>query len=287
MLLWCLRTCLSPLVSRLHLSGDHFCRYRCFIPTCHTAPAMVVVLSTLWNELEMAPHKGEKRTSERKGALRNDDEPSEGPGNESRRVCEWQPFDTALVSLSWPNPCIYSCHLSPVTKPPFFLLSRYIILLALSPFSPGFLSVSPILSLERAAKEPAAMVRMCPASLPCALETSQRMWTQWGREACLPSQHTFPGLAHCWGLADTWMDFWMQECRKFAARLIWSLHFTGGENLMSRGGREKIPSSAPTQRQRRTRVQFSWPLFYLVIFFWDLSPAHLNLVIEILDHWLL
>jgi hypothetical protein len=53
------------------------------------------------------------------------------------------------------------------------------------------------------------------------------------------------------------MDFWMHECHKFAALLIWSLQFTGGENLMARGGREKIPSSAPTQRQRRTGVQFS------------------------------
>lgn len=34
----------------------------------------------------MAPHKGEKRTAERKGALRNDDEPSEGPGNEGKLV---------------------------------------------------------------------------------------------------------------------------------------------------------------------------------------------------------
>lgn len=176
----------------------------------HSASHAGAAQSTLWNELEMAPHKGEKRTSERKGALRNDDEPSEGPGNESKRVCEWQPFDTALVPLSWPNPCIYSCHLSPVTKPPFFLLSQYIILLAFSPSPPGFLSVSPILSLERAAKEPAAMVRTCSASLPCALETSQRMWTQREGEkhAChlsTPSQG--------WHIAGVWqIHEWTSGC---------------------------------------------------------------------------
>ena len=60
--------------------------------------------STLWDELAVAPHQGAKRTAERKGALRKDDEPSEGPGDESKPVRDGSHLMRLWVSLSWPIP---------------------------------------------------------------------------------------------------------------------------------------------------------------------------------------
>ena len=60
--------------------------------------------STLWNELAMALHQGAKKTAERKGALRKDDEPSEGPGEESKLVMNDSHSIRLWVSLSWPIP---------------------------------------------------------------------------------------------------------------------------------------------------------------------------------------
>lgn len=162
----------------------------------------------------------------------------------------------ALVSLSWPVTCIYSSHLSLfLSLPSSCWASQCTILLVLSPFPHGFLSASPIPSLERAAKEPGAIVWDVPVLF---LHASPVPWRPpRGYESrvmarIMSAMLSAPsrGLAHCWGSADIWVNFWMNRCCKFAMHLVLSAQFTDGENLISRGGKEMIPSSIPDSGQR-------------------------------------
>lgn len=187
--------------------------------------------------------------------------------------------------------CVYSLLLLPITLYlPFSLLRQCNILLLLSPSPHGFLSASPIPSLEsccRAMCDNVGCTSAPPATFIWAMQTSQRKWEQHaGTNHVFCAQGTSQGLVYCRGSTNVcgWISGWRNDVNWWC--LSSSRLSSQMENPMSRGGKEIIPNSIPklgTEKDCSPVVYF----FYLAILSWDLGSDLLNLATKISEHWIL
>lgn len=223
----------------------------------------------------MALNKGEKWGDRvwvqwGKGALRNDTGLREGQAMKANVL-----WVTLAIRYDLLPVCIlatFPCYLASLLSAELVYHS-----VAIMPFPHGFLSASPVPSLERAAREPGVIVWDVPVLFLCLGGLPEDVSAGCWQEPCLPcSMH----LPRTWPIARVqhifgWISGWINALKGW---FIWShLHISQMETVMSRGGKEMIPRSIPNQGQRRIRVHFSWPFLPSCHIVLGFGPSSLEL----------